>query len=147
MKLFVKIKQYILDRTESVSNLEKKINYIFHNKDYLSQAFTHKSLSHNPRNNYERLEFLGDAVLDIIVSRELMREFPEGDEGLLTQRRAFLVQKPFLASIGNLLDLMNYLKIDENVDLSVSKIAEKQSANLFEALIGAMYLDGGIKPC
>ena len=147
MKLFVKIKQYILDRTESVSNLEKKINYIFHNKDYLSQAFTHKSLSHNPRKNYERLEFLGDAVLDIIVSRELMREFPEGDEGLLTQRRAFLVQKPFLASIGNLLDLMNYLKIDENVDLSVSKIAEKQSANLFEALIGAMYLDGGIKPC
>ena len=147
MKLFVKIKQYILDRTESVSYLEKKINYIFHNKDYLSQAFTHKSLSHNPRKNYERLEFLGDAVLDIIVSRELMREFPEGDEGLLTQRRAFLVQKPFLASIGNLLDLMNYLKIDENVDLSVSKIAEKQSANLFEALIGAMYLDGGIKPC
>ena len=147
MKLFVKIKQYILDRTESVSYLEKKINYIFHNKDYLSQAFTHKSLNHNPRNNYERLEFLGDAVLDIIVSRELMREFPEGDEGLLTQRRASLVQKPFLASIGHLLDLMTYLKIDKNVDLNIKKIAEKQSANLFEALIGAIYLDGGIKPC
>jgi ribonuclease-3 len=76
-----------------------------------------------------------------------MREFPEGDEGLLTQKRAALVQKPFLASIGYLLDLMNYLKIEKNVDLKIQKISEKQSANLFEALIGSMYLDGGIEPC
>ena len=79
MKLFIKLKQYFLDKSESVSILEKKINYIFHNKDYLNQAFTHKSLNKEPRKNYERLEFLGDAVIDIIVSRELMREFPEGD--------------------------------------------------------------------
>ena len=147
MKLFVKIKQYILDRTESVSNLEKKINYIFHNKEYLNQAFTHKSLNTAPRKNYERLEFLGDAVIDIIVSRELMRDFPEGDEGLLTQRRAALVQKPYLASIGHLLDLMDYLMIEKSVNLEIEKIAEKQQANLFEALIGAIYLDGGIEPC
>lgn len=146
MKLFIKIKQYFLDKSESVSILEKKINYIFHNKEYLNQAFTHKSLNNKPRNNYERLEFLGDAVIDIIVSRELMREFPEGDEGLLTQRRAALVQKPYLASIGQLLDLMDYLKIEQNVNLGINKIAEKQQANLFEALIGAMYLDGGIEP-
>ena len=82
MKLFIKLKQYFIDKTESVSNLEKKINYIFNNKEYLDQALTHKSLNTEPRKNYERLEFLGDAVLDIIVSRELMREFPEGDEGL-----------------------------------------------------------------
>lgn len=147
MNLFVKLKQYFLDQAESVSSLEKKINYIFHNKDYLNQAFTHKSLNTEPRKNYERLEFLGDAVLDIIVSRELMRDFPEGDEGLLTQRRAALVQKPYLASIGQLLDLMDYLKIEHSVDLSIEKIAEKQQANLFEALIGAIYLDGGISPC
>ena len=147
MNLFVKLKQYFLDQAEAVSSLEKKINYIFHNKDYLKQAFTHKSLNTEPRKNYERLEFLGDAVLDIIVSRELMRDFPEGDEGLLTQRRAALVQKPYLASIGQLLDLMDYLKIEHNVDLSIEKIAEKQQANLFEALIGAIYLDGGIEPC
>ena len=146
MKLFVKLKQYFLDKSESVSILEKKINYIFHNKDYLNQAFTHKSLNKEPRNNYERLEFLGDAVIDIIVSRELMREFPEGDEGLLTQRRAALVQKPYLASIGQLLDLMDYINIEQNVNLSIDKIVEKQQANLFEALIGAMYLDGGIEP-
>ena len=147
MKLFVKLKQYFLDKSESVSILEKKINYIFHNKDFLNQAFTHKSLNTEPRKNYERLEFLGDAVIDIIISRELMRDFPEGDEGLLTQRRAALVQKPYLASIGHLLDLMDYLKIDRSVNLEIEKIAEKQQANLFEALIGAIYLDGGIEPC
>ena len=147
MKLFVKLKQYFLDKSDSVSILEKKINYIFHNKEYLNQAFTHKSLNTEPRKNYERLEFLGDAVIDIIVSRELMRDFPEGDEGLLTQRRAALVQKPYLASIGHLLDLMDYLMIEKSVNLEIKKIAEKQQANLFEALIGAIYLDGGIEPC
>ena len=147
MKLFVKLKQYFLDKSDSVSILEKKINYIFHNKEYLNQAFTHKSLNTAPRKNYERLEFLGDAVIDIIVSRELMRDFPEGDEGLLTQRRAALVQKPYLASIGHLLDLMDYLMIEKSVNLEIEKIAEKQQANLFEALIGAIYLDGGIEPC
>lgn len=147
MKLFVKLKQYFLDKSDSVSILEKKINYIFHNKEYLNQAFTHKSLNTKPRKNYERLEFLGDAVIDIIVSRELMRDFPEGDEGLLTQRRAALVQKPYLASIGHLLDLMDYLLIEKSVNLEIEKIAEKQQANLFEALIGAIYLDGGIEPC
>ena len=147
MNFFIKLKQFFIDRTESVSSIEKKINYIFHNKDYIRQAFTHKSLDTSPRKNYERLEFLGDAVLDIIVSRELMREFPEGDEGLLTQRRASLVQKPFLATIGHLLDLMDHLKIEHNVNLNIEKIADKQLANLFEALIGAMYLDGGIEPC
>ena len=147
MNFFIKLKQFFIDRTESVSSIEKKINYIFHNKDYIKQAFTHKSLDTSPRKNYERLEFLGDAVLDIIVSRELMREFPDGDEGLLTQRRASLVQKPFLATIGHLLDLMDHLKIEQSVNLNIEKIADKQLANLFEALIGAMYLDGGIEPC
>ena len=147
MKLFVKLKQYFLDKSDSVSILEKKINYIFYNKEYLNQAFTHKSLNTEPRKNYERLEFLGDAVIDIIVSRELMRDFPEGDEGLLTQRRAALVQKPYLASIGHLLDLMDYLMIEKSVNLEIEKIAEKQQANLFEALVGAIYLDGGIEPC
>tara|TARA_A100001234_G_C12618574_1_gene382724 strand:- start:460 stop:1176 length:717 start_codon:yes stop_codon:yes gene_type:complete len=147
LKLFVKLKQYFLDKSDSVSILEKKINYIFHNKEYLNQAFTHKSLNTEPRKNYERLEFLGDAVIDMIVSRELMRDFPEGDEGLLTQRRAALVQKPYLASIGHLLDLMDYLMIEKSVNLEIEKIAEKQQANLFEALIGAIYLDGGIEPC
>ena len=75
-----------------------------------------------------------------------MREFPEGDEGILTQKRSALVQKAFLASMGKMLDLIDFIKIERTVDLDQEKIANKQSANLYEALIGAIFLDGGIKP-
>ena len=126
--------------------LEKICKYRFKNRQYLIQAFTHRSISNQPRKNYERLEFLGDAVIDIVVSRELMREFPEGDEGILTQKRSALVQKTFLATMGQLLKLLDFVQIESTVDLKEEKIAVKQSANLFEALVGAMYLDGGIEP-
>ena len=126
--------------------LEKKCKHRFKNRQYLIQAFTHRSISSQPRQNYERLEFLGDAVIDIVVSRELMREFPEGDEGILTQKRSSLVQKTFLATMGQLLKLLDFVQIEPTVNLKEEKIAVKQSANLFEALVGAIYLDGGIEP-
>ena len=146
MSLIYKLK-HLLKSPHSLSTVEKKINYLFHNRDYLVQAFTHKSISTSPRENYERLEFLGDTVIDIIISRELMREFPEGDEGLLTQRRASLVRKSFLAKISKMLDLIDHIKIEASVNMKIEKIAEKQQANLYEAIIGAIYLDGGIEPC
>ncbi len=127
--------------------IERSIDYNFKNKEYLIQAFTHKSMDRGPRNNYERLEFLGDSVLDLIISKALINEFPEGDEGLLTEKRASLVQKSYLASMGKLLNLMDHLKINHNVNLQVEKIANKQLANIFESLLGALYLDGGIFPC
>ena len=130
-----------------MSPIERSIDYNFKNKDYLIQAFTHKSIDKGPRNNYERLEFLGDSVLDLIISKALINEFPEGDEGLLTEKRASLVQKSYLASMGKLLNLMDHLKINHNVNLRVEKIANKQLANIFESLLGALYLDGGILPC
>ena len=146
MKLFIKLKT-LIQPNFFFSPVEKKINYFFNNRDYLIQAFTHKSVSALPRGNYERLEFLGDAVIDIIISRELMREFPEGDEGLLTQRRASLVRKSFLSKISRMLDLLDFINIESSVNMNIEKIAEKQEANLFEAIIGAIYLDGGINPC
>ena len=146
MSLIYKLKN-ILKPSDSLSPIENKINYLFHNRDYLVQAITHKSISASPRENYERLEFLGDAVIDIIISRELMREFPEGDEGLLTQRRSSLVRKSFLAQISTMLDLLNHINIESSVNMNIEKIAEKQQANLYEAIIGAIYLDGGIEPC
>ena len=127
------------------TEIEKKCGYRFKNKTYYKQAFSHRSISTKPRENYERLEFLGDAVIDIVVSRELMREFPEGDEGILTQKRSALVQKSFLSTMGQLLNLLDHINIESNVDLSQEKIALKQAANLYEALIGAVYLDGGLK--
>jgi|TARA_B100001079_G_scaffold30374_1_gene22992 ribonuclease-3 len=135
-----------LFKPHPLSIIEKKCNYRFRNKKYLQQAFLHRSISSKPRENYERLEFLGDAVIDIVVSRELMREFPEGDEGILTQKRSALVQKDFLASMGILMDLLDFIQIEATVDLDQEKIAIKQSANLYEALIGAIFLDGGINP-
>jgi len=127
--------------------LEKVIQYRFHNIDLLHQAFTHRSIDSKPVKNYERLEFLGDAVLDIIISKLLMSEFPAGDEGLLTKKRAALVQRSFLAKVGASLDLLKYLRIDQGIEISQSKVSNKQNANLVEALIGAVYLDGGLDPC
>ncbi|MDP6685292.1 MAG: ribonuclease III [Candidatus Marinimicrobia bacterium] len=127
--------------------LEKSLKYHFKNKDYLTQALTHRSTISNPRKNYERLEFLGDAVIDIVISKFLIKEFPVGDEGLLTKKRSGLVQKQFLGSMGNLFNLVSYLSIDSTVNLTNEKVSLRQSANLYEALLGAIYLDGGLKPC
>ncbi len=126
--------------------LQNQINYRFRHPEYLIQAFRHRSVDTRPRQNYERLEFLGDAVVDIIISRELMAEFPEGDEGLLTQKRSALVQKSFLGTMGKILNLLDYLEIEPTVNLQNEKVANKQYANLFEALVGALFLDGGLKP-
>ena len=76
--------KFLYINADSITKIEKKIKYKFKDKNLLRQAFTHKSINNSPRFNYERLEFLGDSVLDIVISRELMREFPDGDEGLLT---------------------------------------------------------------
>lgn len=129
------------------SDLEKQIRYQFKHHRYLKQAFTHRSIDPLPKKNYERLEFLGDAIIDIVVSKALMEEFPEGDEGFLTQRRSALVQKDFLSLMGNLLNLLKYFHVESSVDIHVEKVAVKQQANLYEALIGAIYLDGGLNPC
>ena len=133
-------------KSDPLYKLEKICGYHFRNRSYLKQAFTHRSITSNPRKNYERLEFLGDAVIDIVISKELMKEFPESDEGILTQKRSALVQKSFLSSMCRLLNLLDFLIIDSTVDLDQDKIAIKQSANLYEALIGAIYLDKGIEP-
>jgi ribonuclease-3 len=76
-----------------------------------------------------------------------MAEFPAGDEGLLTKKRAAIVQRSFLAYIGESLSLLNYLRIDQGIDITQIKVATKQNANLVEAIIGAVYLDGGLEPC
>jgi ribonuclease-3 len=140
------LKSVLKSTLDPQPKITKTIGYQFRKPDYLEQALTHRSVTHEPRKNYERLEFLGDAVIDIIISRELMRDYPEGDEGLLTKKRAALVQQSFLATIGSMLDVIDNLNAEPSVDLTNEKVANKQQANLVEALIGAVYLDGGIKP-
>ena len=146
MALLQSLKKLLSKKPTPYTQLEKNINYSFKDYTYLYQAFTHRSKSANPKYNYERLEFLGDAVIDIIISAELMVEFPEGDEGLLTQKRSALVQRSFLASMGTILNLLDHLNVESTVNLENDKVAVKQLANLFESLVGAIYLDGGMQP-
>ena len=82
MSLLYKLKN-ILKTDDHLSPVEKKINYLFHNREYLVQAFTHKSITPSPRKNYERLEFLGDRVLGLVLSEYLFKTFPKAKEGVL----------------------------------------------------------------
>ncbi|MEE2877026.1 MAG: ribonuclease III [Candidatus Neomarinimicrobiota bacterium] len=134
-------------RDEQLIKLQVKLGYFFGNPVLLRTALTHKSKEPRVSRNYEQLEFLGDAILDQLISEMLFREFPHAREGVLTQRRSTLVQKGHLAQMGKELELFDYIKAGPSLDLSQSKVSEKQLANVFESLIAAMKLDGGLKPC
>lgn len=133
------------------SNLEETIGVKFKNIDMLRQSVTHRSyLNEHPdfelRHN-ERLEFLGDAVLEIIVTEILFNEFEDTPEGDLTNWRASLVNYKILADIANELGIEKYLYLSkgESKDKN-SKARQIILANAMEAVIGAIYLDQGIKP-
>jgi ribonuclease-3 len=133
------------------SKLEEVIDIKFENKDLLKQAMVHRSyLNEHPNfvvHHNERLEFLGDAVLEIIVTEYLYHSFPDTPEGDLTNWRASLVNSKMLADVANSLDLDDFLYLSkgEAKDKN-SKARQYILANSVEALIGAIYLDQGIKP-
>jgi ribonuclease-3 len=132
------------------SSLEKTIDVVFADKDLLKQAVTHRSyLNEHPDfglNHNERLEFLGDAVLEIVVTEYLFNRFPEHDEGDLTNWRASLVNAKMLAVIAQDIKLEDclYLSKGEAKDTN-SKARQYILANAVEALIGAVYLDQGMR--
>lgn len=133
------------------SLFEKKLNLKFKNKDLLIQAFCHRSylnespdfyLSHN-----ERLEFLGDAVLELIVTEYLYQTYPKKSEGELTNWRAALVNAKMLSRIAKNLDLNDFLLLSRGEVKEIGKARQYILANTFEAVIGAIYLDSGYKVC
>jgi len=134
---------------KDLSGLEKKIKVKFKSPDLLKQALVHRSyLNENPSfklEHNERLEFLGDAVLELIVTEYLYREYPN-PEGELTNWRASLVNSNMLAKLAKKLNLEEYLYLSrgESKDKN-SKARHYILANAFEALIGAIYLDQGTK--
>jgi ribonuclease-3 len=134
---------------ENYKKLEKRINCQFQNKDFLRQALVHRSyLNENPNfelGHNERLEFLGDAVLEIVVTEFLYHKFPETPEGNLTDLRASLVNAKMLAEVANDIELEGNLLMSrgEAKDAN-SKARQYILANAVEALIGAVYLDQGI---
>ena len=130
--------------------LEKKVKINFRNIDLLKQALVHRSyLNEHPDfelYHNERMEFLGDAVLELVVTEYLYNKYPREDEGKLTNLRASFVNAHSLAKKAKSLSLDNYLYLSKGESKDTgSKARENILANTFEALIGALYLDKGYK--
>jgi len=130
---------------------EKKLKLKFKNKDLLIQAFCHRSfLNENPDfylEHNERLEFLGDAVLELVVTEELYKKYPKKPEGELTNWRAALVNAKQLAEVAKELGLNDFLLLSRGETKEIGKARQYIMANTFESLIGALYLDRGYKIC
>jgi len=131
--------------------LEKRLGIKFKNKALLKQAFTDRSyLNENPDfklEHNERLEFLGDAVIELIVTSHLYNEYPEKTEGDLTNWRAALVNAKMMTSVAEELGFNDFLLLSRGETKELGKARAYILANTFEALLGALYLDSGYKPC
>jgi ribonuclease-3 len=102
-------------------------------------------MQENVGNHYERLEFLGDSVLDMVISHLLMKKYPDSDEGELSKRRSSLVNKKTLAKMARALNLGEYLQLGKGEEQNLGRSKHSILACVYEALVGAMYLDGGYK--
>ena len=150
-KWFRRPAQYGIDRAtlKSLQELEKKIGYRFRNLDYLSSALKHRSclqeLSQSRRHANERLEFLGDAVLDLVSSEFFYHHFPEEVEGELTKMKSVMVSGSVLVRDAERLSLGEHLFLSENEERSGGRGRKSILEDAYEALLGAMYLDGGYR--
>jgi ribonuclease-3 len=131
----------------SIKGLESVLGFSFKNPSLLRLALVHRSYCNenglDPIESYERLEFLGDAVLELAVSTELYHRFPDADEGELTKTRSSLVRRETLALIARRIDLGNFLLVGKGVESSDGRQQDSVLAAAFEALIAAVYLDQG----
>ena len=131
---------------EDIRQLQQKIGYHFNDIDVLKNAVTHSSyIKEHDRNSKsnERLEFLGDAFFDAIIGEELYRSFPEKEEGFLSRIRATLVCEKSLANEARRLDLGKYIMLGNGEEHNGGRFRESILADTMEAVIGAVYLDGG----
>ena len=124
------------------SQLEKRLDYTFENKQLIIEALTHKSYK-KPYNN-ERLEFLGDAVLDLIVGEYLFAKFPSSNEGILSKIRASLVNESGFTLLARELDLGGYIYLSLAEENNNGRDKPSLLSNAFEAIIGAVYLEAGL---
>ena len=135
---------------DKISELESKIGVEFKNKDLLLQALTHRSyLNENTKwhlDHNERIEFLGDAVLELVVTEYLYNNFPN-PEGEMTNWRAALVNANMLAKISADFDLNNYVLLSRGEAKDIGRARQYILANAVESLIGSLYLDQGYDAC
>jgi len=130
-----------------LDSLQEKINYNFSNKEILFEAVTHSSYSNeqNLNRNYERLEFLGDAVLQLIVSEYLVKEYKNFDEGILSMYRGYFVSEDFLSQIAATLNLGSYVRLGKGEAQSGGKEKPSLLCDIFESMVAAIYIDDGYK--
>ena len=121
-----------------MNSFQDKINYIFKNKELLTLALTHKSAS---KENNERLEFLGDALLNFFITKTIFNKFKDIQEGKLTQIRASLVSRHCLNKLGKELGLADLVVLGRGENTENNSIL----GNVVEAIVGAIYLDGGLE--
>lgn len=138
-----------LIKDQNFKDLQTIIGLTFGDRSLLKNAFTHRSYLNEHKNfrgiSNERLEFLGDSVISLIVSRYLFEKLPQSPEGELTQLRAALVRTETLAKIAQKLNLGNYLLLSKGEEDSGGRRNSSILANTFEALVGAIYLDKDFK--
>lgn len=137
------------NRLQELWELEDKIYYRFSDWELFNQALTHKSYAHemlkDESNHYERLEFLGDAVLDTVISHLLMKRYPQASEGELSKHRSSLVNTKRLAYLARQLGLGRYIHLGKGEDQSQGRFKPTILTCVYEAILGAIYLDGGYK--
>ena len=132
---------------DRVKELEQKIGYVFKDKSLIERALMHSSYTNEKHlKKYEcneRLEFLGDAVLELVSSAYLFNEFPKVSEGELTKTRASMVCEPSLAMCARDIGLGDYLLLGKGEDMTGGRNRDSIVSDATEALLGAIYLDGG----
>lgn len=132
---------------KDTSQLEKKLGVVFTDKNLFTQALTHRSyLNENPKfplGHNERLEFLGDAVIELVVTANLFAQFPEKPEGELTSLRAALVNAHTLSETALGLEINDFLMLSRGEAKDLGRARQYILANAFEAIVGAIYLDQG----
>jgi ribonuclease-3 len=133
-----------------VSEFEQRIGYTFEKRELLRRALTHKSYSHEAREldvrHNETFEFLGDSVLGFVIGDLLFNHFPQLDEGALSKMKAFLVSAPSLAAKARHYGMGEVILLGVGEEKTGGRNKDSLLANLFEAMIAAVYLDGGIGP-
>jgi ribonuclease III len=130
------------------SDFEQRIGYTFNRRDLLRRALTHKSYSHEAKEtdvrHNETFEFLGDSVLGFVIGDLLFNYFPELDEGALSKMKAFLVSAPSLAAKARTFGMGDVILLGVGEEKTGGRKKDSLLANLFEAMIAGVYLDGGI---
>lgn len=134
-------KKYSKEELEIIRFVLKRFGHRVKNINLFKKALTHKSISNNLINveSNERLEFLGDSILDAVVAKFLYEKFPEEDEGYLTKIKAKIVNRRTLSAIGHEMEIESVLQYNRNRTIKIETV----EGNAFEALIGAIYLDAG----